>query len=535
MAELSPWRGDRQPAFTLQNIEKENTPLTVQRGQLVLVHFFATWCEPCRDEMQSLRRLVERAAPERLRVIAISVAEPDVRVRNYFEKTPVNFTILLDRDRAVAKSWNVSALPTSFILDDRLTPRLFVERDYDWDKLDVPALTTSISSKPSPKNLFTAHVRQKNPRRERMNIHRRNLLKAGAAFGASAALPNFAFAQAAAFAPKPGVWRQFQIVTTVEIAKPDGKAQAWIPVPSVNELDWFKSGDSKWTTTGKAALKRDPKYKAAFVHVEWDDKQPQKIEIVSNFTTQDRALDLSKQGKAGALSDADRKLYTGSTTLIPTTGIVKETSDKIVAGASTDIEKARKIYEWVVENTARNAATRGCGIGDIAAMLKTGNLTGKCADLNALYVGLARAQGIPARDVYGIRVAPSKFGYKSLGAGSATITKAQHCRSEVHLAGFGWVPVDPADVRKVVLEEPPANLALNDPKVVAARAALFGGWEGNWLAYNFAHDVSLPGAKGPALEFLMYPQAETASLGRLDCLDPDNMKYVITAKEVTSA
>jgi hypothetical protein len=89
-------------------------------------------------------------------------------------------------------------------------------------------------------------------------------------------------------------------------------------------------------------------------------------------------------------------------------------------------------------------------------------------------------------------------------------------------------------VRKVVLEEPPTNLAINDPKVVAARAALFGAWETNWLAYNFAHDVALPGSKGPKLGFLMYPQAEVAS-SRLDCLDADTFKYAITAKEITGA
>ena len=186
----------------------------------------------------------------------------------------------------------------------------------------------------------------------------------------------------------------------------------------------------------------------------------------------------------------------------------------------------------MVENTQRVAATRGCGVGDVAAMLESGNLGGKCADLNALFVGLVRASGIPARDVYGLRVAPSKFGYKSLGAGSATVTKAQHCRAEIWLDGHGWVPVDPADVRKVVLEEPPGNLALNDPKVAAARAALFGAWEGNWLAYNTAHDVALPGSSGPPVGFLMYPQAETAALGRLDCLDADGFRYVITAAEV---
>jgi transglutaminase-like putative cysteine protease len=364
-----------------------------------------------------------------------------------------------------------------------------------------------------------------------MTLHRRDFIKAGAALSIVGALPRGASAEAV-FAPKPSGWRTYQIVTKLEIAKPEGQVQAWIPVPSVNEAEWFRSSDNAWTTNGKASLKRDPKYNAAFVLAEWENgQQAPVIEITSTVSAQDRALDLSKPGKTAALSDADRKLYTGSTALIPTGGIVKATSDKIVAGATTDIEKAQKIYDWVIENTYRNAKTRGCGIGDIAAMLTSGNLNGKCADLNALYVGLARAAGLPARDVYGIRVMPSKFGYKSLGAGSANITKAQHCRAEVYLDGFGWVPVDPADVRKVILEEPPANLAVNDPKVVAARKALFGGWEGNWLAYNFAHDLSLPGAKGPTLEFLMYPQAETAA-GRLDCLDPDTFKYTITAKEM---
>ena len=270
------------------------------------------------------------------------------------------------------------------------------------------------------------------------------------------------------------------------------------------------------------------------VHAQWgDDQTAPVIEVISVVKVQDRAIDLSKPGKMAALSAAERKLYTGSTELIPTDGIVKESADKIVKGAGTDLEKARTIYEWVVENTFRDAKVRGCGIGDIASMLKSGNLGGKCADINALYVGLARAADLPARDVYGLRIAPSKFGYKSLGAGSAVISKAQHCRSEVYLAGFGWVPVDPADVRKVALEEPPANLQLDDPKVVAARNALFGSWETNWLAYNFAHDIALPGTNGPKIGFLMYPQAETASM-RLDCLDPDTFKYTITSKELTA-
>ncbi len=369
-----------------------------------------------------------------------------------------------------------------------------------------------------------------------MSIDRRELLKAGLAVSAAAALPHAARAEAG-FAPQPGAWRNFQVLTRLEILKADGKTQAWIPVPAVDERDWFKSLGSAWTSNGDATLVREPKYGVAMLHVEWTDgEQNPVVKVTSRIATRDRAIDLAKPGRPVPLSAAERDRNTQGTELIPIDGIVKQTSDQIVAHASaeTDIEKARTIYEWIVDNTYRDAAVRGCGIGDIAAMLRTGNLGGKCADLNALYVGLARAAGVPARDVYGIRVAPSKFGYKSLGANSAVITKAQHCRSEVYLAGFGWVPVDAADVRKVVLEEPPTNLALDDLKVIAARRALFGAWETNWLAYNFAHDVALPGSRGPKLGFLMYPQAETAGT-RLDCLDPDNFKYTITAQELTSA
>jgi transglutaminase-like putative cysteine protease len=165
-------------------------------------------------------------------------------------------------------------------------------------------------------------------------------------------------------------------------------------------------------------------------------------------------------------------------------------------------------------------------------MLESRDLGGKCADLNALYVGLARAVGLPARDVYGIRVAPSDKGYKSLGTSSSNVTKAQHCRAEVHLSGFGWVPVDPADVRKVVLEEPPGNLPISDEKVENARARLFGSWEMNWIAYNYAPDVVLPGSGSRPLGFFMYPHAETAD-GPLDSLAPESFRYDITATEVT--
>src|SRR6266481_1964509 len=131
-------------------------------------------------------------------------------------------------------------------------------------------------------------------------------------------------------------------------------------------------------------------------------------------------------------------------------------------------------------------------------MLEARSLGGKCADLNALFVGLTRAVGIPSRDIYGIRVADSAE-FKSLGK-SGDISKAQHCRAEFYLPAHGWVPVDPADVRKVVLEEK-GGLSLGDATVQRARAKLFGAWEMIYLAYNYAHDVKLPNSAGDPIAF----------------------------------
>jgi peroxiredoxin len=136
----------RKPVFNLDDLDRRVVSLADQRSEIVIVHFFATWCEPCRDELPALNRLVARTDPAKLRVLTISVAEVDVRVRNFVEKLPVNFPVLLDRDRSVAKSWNVSALPTTFILDRTLTARLFVERDYDWDRLDIRQVLKSFGS-----------------------------------------------------------------------------------------------------------------------------------------------------------------------------------------------------------------------------------------------------------------------------------------------------------------------------------------------------------------------------------------------------
>jgi transglutaminase-like putative cysteine protease len=364
-------------------------------------------------------------------------------------------------------------------------------------------------------------------------MKRRDFLRSTGIASASLVFPNAGrlFVEGAT----SGSWRTFEVTTRVEVLKPSGATRIWLPAALTSDTPFQRTLSNRVSTEGGTANTIEDKADAlGIIAAEFPAGVKPALTLTSRIATRNYAVVVSAAGTAPKEDSAALQHWLRPTKLLPTDGIVKETAIDITRGAETDVDKALAIYEWIVENTFRDPKTRGCGVGDIRFMLVSKDLGGKCADLNALYVGLARAVGLPARDVYGIRIAKSELGYKSLGTSSENITKAQHCRAEVYLTGHGWVPVDPADVRKVVLEEPPGNRPLDDDLVKKARARLFGSWEMNWMAYNFAHDVTLPGSNGAPIGFLMYPQAETAD-GRLDSLDPDGFKYEIKSREIAAA
>jgi transglutaminase-like putative cysteine protease len=328
-------------------------------------------------------------------------------------------------------------------------------------------------------------------------------------------------------------WRTFEVTTSIEVLRPSGSTRIWVPAALIRSTPYQRTLANTFHCEGGSAKIIEKRGDALGIVVAQFPAGVRPIFTVkSQVAIRNWAVPLSGPHTTQTTTRTELEHYLRPTKLLPTDGIVREKAIAITRTSTTDIDKARAIYDWIVENTYRNPKTRGCGTGNIRFMLESGDLGGKCADLNALYVGLARAAGLPARDVYGIRVAKSERGYKSLGSSSDTITKAQHCRAEVYLSEYGWVPLDPADVRKVMLEEPPGNRPPGDEMVNNARARLFGSWEMNWMAYNFAHDVVLPGSSAPPLAFMMYPQAETDK-GRLDSLDPDSFRYEIRAKEMT--
>ncbi len=371
------------------------------------------------------------------------------------------------------------------------------------------------------------------------SIDRRSLLLASTATALSPFAASLAFAADSPaterrFAPQPGTWRRFEVTTTVELLAANGPSRVWLPLPSVDSSYQRLLGDSHSGNAQSTRVVSDSHYGARMLLAEFAaGSSAPTLSVTSRFETQNRAVDW-RALPAVREDAATLQAYLQPTDLMPTDGIVRDTARSITKGLRSDVDKTRALYDWIVENTWREPKVRGCGVGDIKAMLETRNLGGKCADLNALFVGLNRAAGIPARDVYGVRLVPSAFGYKELGGNPANLKGAQHCRAEVYLQAHGWVAMDPADVAKVMRQE--TAEWIKDPKhplVAPVRAGLFGGWEGNWMAYNTAHDVALPGSTGPKLGFLMYPQAEVAG-ARIDALSPDDFQYRISAREITA-
>jgi transglutaminase-like putative cysteine protease len=376
---------------------------------------------------------------------------------------------------------------------------------------------------------------------------RRTLLKTGLAAAAAQSLPFAASAQTPAtaaeprFQPQVGPWRTFEVTTTVQVADVKGATQIWLPLPDIN-TDYQQSLDHSWTGNATSVhIAADPKQGVRLLHAEFDvtEKAPT-LALTSRVRTRNRALDWAnttgKPAKAPSEDPAVLRFNLQPTEWQPLDGIVRSTALKITQNGRnrTDVDKVRAIYNWVVDNSYREPKVRGCGTGDIKTMLETGNLGGKCADLNALFVGLCRAVGVPARDVYGLRLVPSEFGYRELSGNPANLKGAQHCRAEVWLHDHGWVAMDPADVLKVMRQEKPDQWIkdVKHPLIAPVNKALFGSWEGNWVGWNTAHDITLPGSGAKAtLPFLMYPQGQNES-GRFDELAPDGFRYGIVAREL---
>jgi thiol-disulfide isomerase/thioredoxin len=134
---LTPMAGDSAPGLALKGLDGGAHDLAAYRGKVVLINFWATWCEPCRQEMPSIERLAHKLAGKPFVVLAVNLDEPEARIRRFLRQTPFDLPVLLDPNKAVANAWGVRMLPATFIVDRDGRIRYRLIGDLDWSSETV--------------------------------------------------------------------------------------------------------------------------------------------------------------------------------------------------------------------------------------------------------------------------------------------------------------------------------------------------------------------------------------------------------------
>jgi thiol-disulfide isomerase/thioredoxin len=114
------------------------------KGKVVVLNFWATWCEPCRAEMPSMQKLADKFGPDKLVVLGVNYQEGEPRIRRFLTQNPVQFTILMDREGSATKAWITRVFPTSIIIGPDGRPRHLVVGEYDWASPAIDQLVTKL-------------------------------------------------------------------------------------------------------------------------------------------------------------------------------------------------------------------------------------------------------------------------------------------------------------------------------------------------------------------------------------------------------
>ena len=284
--------------------------------------------------------------------------------------------------------------------------------------------------------------------------------------------------------------------------------RVWLPVAQSDDYQTIEnvefSADATVAEINEDALGNK------MLYVEWDaDAEPaSRTASMSFYVRRDEILrpELAESGTVG--SEFDKYLAPSST--IPVDGAVKELADEITKDETSYLGKARAIYDWVIANMNRDNDVIGCGTGDVCVLLDT--KAGKCTDINSVFVGLCRAAGVPAREMFGVRI------------NNDVITGNQHCWAEFYLPGTGWVTADPAEVLKAVLANDWDKEAAETKKM---QEYYWGGSDEKRVELSKGRDIVLaPAQDGEALNNFGYPYAEVDGVA-VDYYAPADFVYTI--------
>ena len=281
--------------------------------------------------------------------------------------------------------------------------------------------------------------------------------------------------------------RTFDLAYTAEVHDiPSGAKQVeiWLPYPQSD--DYQKILKANVTSPYPAKIFIDTRHGNKIVHINVKNPTAATIPITMEFTVR-RSEHVHNNftqvlASSNTVPPANVQRWLQPDRLVPLDQRIRELAIEVTARTTTDLDKARAIYDYVLANMKYDKSGTGWGNGDIywACETKRGN----CTDFHALFIGLARSAGIPAKFEIGLPLPTDKPSGEIGG---------YHCWAEFYLNGDGWVPLD-------------ASEAWKDP---SKRAYFFGAHDANRVQFSVGRDLVLaPPQAGTPLNYFIYPYVE---------------------------
>jgi len=294
--------------------------------------------------------------------------------------------------------------------------------------------------------------------------------------------------------PAPAASRSFEFTYTVTVpALPAASAplRVWIPLPDHDAYQ--KISDLRIEAPVDHTIEQAEFGDEFAVFVVNAQQASQPFDIVLHFQATryehrvalatNASLGITANGKPG---DPESKLmqahWLQPDRMVPTNGVIAQLAEQTTAGATDTLDKAHKIYEYVVSTMRYDKTGEGWGHGD--AVWACTSKRGNCTDFHSLFIGMMRASGIPARFEIGFPLPADK---------TAGDIPGYHCWAEFYVEGLGWIPVD-------------ASEAWKHPD---KREYFFGAHDVNRIQFTTGRDLRLDTAqKGDPLNYFIYPYAE---------------------------